>query len=85
MNAINVDIVRSLFMPLFLGGTLAGSLLPTWTVRAPKTLPLQEAGHGRSYGWIDRRRRRLNKSVCSAESWRPTVDESDHYVHTTTL
>ena len=41
MNAINVDIVRSLFMPLFLGGTLAGSLLPTWTVRAPKTFPLQ--------------------------------------------
>jgi hypothetical protein len=63
MNAINVDIVRSLFMPLFLGGTLAGSLLPTWTVRAPKTLPLQGAGYGRSYGWSDRRRRRLADSA----------------------
>jgi uncharacterized membrane protein len=27
MNAINVDIVRSLFMPLFLGGTLAAAAL----------------------------------------------------------
>ncbi len=27
MNAINVDIVRSLFMPLFLGTTVAGAAL----------------------------------------------------------
>jgi uncharacterized membrane protein len=32
MNAINVDIVRSLFMPLFLGGTLAAAALAVMAV-----------------------------------------------------
>jgi uncharacterized membrane protein len=32
MNAINVDIVRSLFMPLFLGGTLAAAALAVMAI-----------------------------------------------------
>jgi mRNA interferase HicA len=33
MNAINVDIVRSLFMPLFLGGTLAAAALAFMAIK----------------------------------------------------
>src|SRR5882672_7053510 len=32
MNAINVDIIRSLFMPLFLGGTLAAAALAVMAI-----------------------------------------------------
>ena len=32
MNTINVDIVRSLFMPLFLGGTLAAAALAVMAI-----------------------------------------------------
>jgi uncharacterized membrane protein len=32
MNAINVDIVRSLVMPLFLGGTLAAAALAVMAI-----------------------------------------------------
>ena len=32
MNPINVDIVRSLFMPLFLGGTLAAAALAVMAI-----------------------------------------------------
>ena len=30
MNAINVDIIRSLFMPLFLGGAQRSALNKVW-------------------------------------------------------
>lgn len=47
MNAINVDIVRSPFMPFFLGTTLAGALLAGFAIvrwSEPGTLPMLAGG-----------------------------------------
>lgn len=47
MNAINVDIVRSPFMPLFLGTTLAGALLAGFAIlrwSEPGALPMLAGG-----------------------------------------
>ena len=88
MNAINVDIVRSLFMPLFLGGTLAAAALA-------QRVEVVDPSEIRIMGSKTELLRTL-AAAASVESaavgvrsfipkWRPDVDETENYVSAGTL